>query len=1414
MKTSLLKIILVGSLSTALAACGTKKEEPEVTGVATTVSASNSTITGTGPVVADGVATSTVTITLKDAASAPVVGVTPKFGATGTGNTYGACPASDANGESICVIKSTKAETKTLAITWPVSKSDGTVVFEVGAPAKLCFTTQPGGGVAGTTWSQQPVVAIGDSTCNIVTSATDSVTLTVSTGAGALIGTATVSAVGGIATFSGLSMTNAADAKKLSAAASGLTTGVSNSFNITAAAATQLAFSTQPSGGVAGTAWPVQPVVEARDTYGNKAVSANGTVLLGLSTGTGTLAGGNSRNLVNGVATFSGLSLNLVGSDKVLTAASSGLTSATTNSFTIIAGTAAKLGFSTQPGGGVSNTAWAQQPVVEVQDSSGNRVTSSTASITLALTAGTGALTGTVTATAVAGLATFSGLRVDLVGTNKVLTASSSGLTSGASNNFTITPGTANKLGFTTQPGGGIAGAVWAQQPVVQILDAAGNLVTSSTATVTLTLTTGTGTVTGTRVLAAVGGVATYSGLSLNLVGTNKILTASATSMTAAVSNSFTITHGTATKLAFTTQPGGGQASAVWAQQPVVEVRDANNNPVLNSNVVITVARASGTGTLAGTTFMNAASGVATFTNLTLSVTGTKTLNATSPGLTTATSSSFDILPAAATQLAFTTQPGGGVSNTVWAQQPVVQIRDAAGNIMTTATDPVTIVVNTGTGTIGGTATVNAVAGVATFGNLTMNLIGAKTVRATATGLTAATSASFNITAGLTSAASSVVASPSSLFADGVTTSTVTVTLTDAGGNPLAGKNVTLTSSRGATDTITGSPATSDASGVATFTVTSSTAGSPNFTADCTTDTVTLSTTPTISFQSALADATQSTWSISPVTLPNDNSSTATVRVTVKNATGTALAGKSVTLTSSRGASDTITTSPAVTDSSGNASFTVRSATRGEPTLTLAVSTDSVTITNQAKLIFYDVAPYSDWQSRLADSSATKMAPGLNSSATSTWVDLYNLGPFNGTLNGFNFNTSSGWCGDGTTSISACTNGPYRLNFDGSNDYVNFGTNANSFSSVSYESWLRAANPTLKGRVILANGDTSNRGLTMRQAWDATGRIELNTGVSKSYASEITDDSPLVFYKLDETSGTTATAVIGTTNGTHATVTVNSGTALNENRASATYNGTTSSTSSGNVYEGTNDQTVEAWVYPSSVSGTRGIVSKISTTRGYSLELVNGKASFRLLNSLGLTEVVTGTTTLSTNTWYHIVGVRNSTTGRIYIYVNGQEEANSALSGTAIGTSTTNFYIGRNAATYFSGRIDEVAVYTSALSAARITAHYDARNVATCYSSTLLSNAAWRHVVSTFDGATGDMKLYVNATLECTRSATGTTHAGTTAPLAMGTYVSTGGTPLASTYWPGAVGDVRVYNSVLTNTNITNNRSATSARFP
>src|SRR5205814_2105937 len=117
-----------------------------------------------------------------------------------------------------------------------------------------------------------------------------------------------------------------------------------------------------------------------------------------------------------------------------------------------------------------------------------------------------------------------------------------------------------------------------------------------------------------------------------------------------------------ATNLAFTTQPQTTQAGQAM---PAVRVtaRDASGNTVTSYTGLITVAIGAnpGGGTLAGTTSVNAVSGVATFSTLSINNAGNGyTLTASASGLTGATSASFNITaapPPPATHVAFTTQP-------------------------------------------------------------------------------------------------------------------------------------------------------------------------------------------------------------------------------------------------------------------------------------------------------------------------------------------------------------------------------------------------------------------------------------------------------------------------------------------------------------------------------------------------------------------------------------------------------------------------------------------------------------------------------------------------------------------------------------------------------------------------------------
>ena len=102
------------------------------------------------------------------------------------------------------------------------------------------------------------------------------------------------------------------------------------------------------------------------------------------------------------------------------------------------AGAAAQLAFTQQPTNAAVDAPITPAPTVAVQDASGTTVTSSNASVTVALASGSpaGTLGGTKTVNAVNGVATFPGLSIDTVNSNYRLAASSGSLTGATSNAF------------------------------------------------------------------------------------------------------------------------------------------------------------------------------------------------------------------------------------------------------------------------------------------------------------------------------------------------------------------------------------------------------------------------------------------------------------------------------------------------------------------------------------------------------------------------------------------------------------------------------------------------------------------------------------------------------------------------------------------------------------------------------------------------------------------------------------------------------------------------------------------------------------------------------------------------------------------------------------------------------------------
>src|SRR5213076_2252342 len=273
------------------------------------------------------------------------------------------------------------------------------------------------------------------------------------------------------------------------------------------------------------------------------------------------------------------------------------------------------------------------------------------------------------------------------------------------------------QLSITTQPSSTAqSGVAFAQQPVVQLRDGDGNAVNQAGVTVTAAIATGGGTLGGTVTAATNGsGVASFTNLSISGTAGDRTLSFSATGLTPAVSGTITVGAGAATQLTLTTQPSAtAQSGVAFAQQPVVQLRDGDGNAVNQAGVTITAAIATGGGTLGGTvTAATNGSGVASFTHLAITgTTGDRTLSFSATGLTPAVSGTITVGAGAATQLTLTTQPSSTAqSGVAFAQQPVIQVRDASGNAVSQAGVTVTAAIATGGGTLGGTLTATTTAG-------------------------------------------------------------------------------------------------------------------------------------------------------------------------------------------------------------------------------------------------------------------------------------------------------------------------------------------------------------------------------------------------------------------------------------------------------------------------------------------------------------------------------------------------------------------------------------------------------------------------------------------------------------------------------------------------------------------------------
>lgn len=216
---------------------------------------------------------------------------------------------------------------------------------------------------------------------------------------------------------------------------------------------------------------------------------------------------------------------------------------------------------------------------------------------------------------------------------------------------------------------------------------------------------------------------------------------------------------------------------------------------------------------------------------------------------------------------------------------------------------------------------------------------------------------------------------------------------------------------------------------------------------------------------------------------------------------------------------------------------------------------------------------------------------------------------------------------------------------------------------------------------------------------------------SKNYYNTIIADSPYGYWRLGESTGTTASdSGSGNNPGTYVSCTQGAASLIANNfgNLAVSGDGTTSEITVGAVsalYGLNRSCSIEAWVKPSSVTGVYGIWS--AGYQGICIRRNNADIEFLSDYSVSLNTFTVG---MVSGTIYHVVFTIDAS-GLCTLYINGSSVGTYSTSNTFVGAYVRIGADGSNSSTvgnFLDGTIDEVAVYNSTLTPTQVSAHYTA----------------------------------------------------------------------------------------------------------
>jgi YVTN family beta-propeller protein len=521
-------------------------------------------------------------------------------------------------------------------------------------------------------------------------------------------------------------------------------------FTATAVGTISAATSTiSTSAGSVASGAAVTLTLQGKDAAGNNITTGGATVAFNFSGGSSTGTIGATTDNGNGTytATFTGViagAATTIGATINAAPVASTLPTVSVTPGTISAGTSLlSVSSDTIAAGGTATLG------LQARDAAGNNLTTGGATVAFTVSGGTSG--GSVGSTTDHGNGTYTAIfTAQSAGTPATI-----GATIGASPvttalpSITVTAGAASPAtsvlsvsGATVASGNGVVLRLQAK-------DASGNNVTSGGAAVVFSHSGGASTGVISATADSGNGVytATFTG----------VIAGTATTIGATINGSAVLTA--APTIVVTPGVISGATSVVTASTDTVlsgavatlhlRAKDAAGNlrTTGGDTVVFTASGGSSSGSISAAADSGNGVYTATFTGL---AAGTATtISATvNGGAVTTVLPVLTVIPGAASHLVFAVQPSPSFVGSAIAPAIEVTARDPFGNTTPAFTGAVTVAIGTnpGTGTLTGTLSHNAIAGVATFNDLQIDQPGiGYTLTASASGLTSATSATFDM---------------------------------------------------------------------------------------------------------------------------------------------------------------------------------------------------------------------------------------------------------------------------------------------------------------------------------------------------------------------------------------------------------------------------------------------------------------------------------------------------------------------------------------------------------------------------------------------------------------------------------------------------------------------------------------------